>query len=39
MYNSVNTVMEFHREAGEICLYLVRQFEAELAKTGHIFTK
>ena len=46
--NSVNTVVEFYREAGEIqCIfapnehserifsYLVRQFEAELAKIGY----
>ena len=49
---SATTVMEFHREAGEIqfilypnehperiCLYLVRQFDAELVKIGHIFVK
>ena len=48
VFSSVITVVEFHREAGEIqcilhpnehperiCSYLVRQFEAELAKIGH----
>ena len=52
VYTSELTVVEFHREAGEIqkklhpnehperiCLYLLRQFEAELAKIGQIFTK
>ena len=43
----MNMDVEFHREAGafllpnehpeRIGLYLVRQFEAELVKIGHIF--
>ena len=34
-----NAFLHPNEHSERICLYLVRQFEAELAKIGHIFTK
>ena len=34
-----NAFLHPNEHPQRICLYLVRQFEAELAKIGHIFTK
>ena len=34
-----NAFLHPNEHSERICLYRVRQFEAELAKIGHIFTK
>ena len=34
-----NAFLHVNVHPERICLYLVRQFEAELVKIGHIFTK